>query len=191
MSQLPSGPVSDAQFLAGIRPIFSSALEPYFEARVEAAKMLCDLALHESSHLRLDECRMQVIAVLEKLVVDDFEDVKHYALMALSAFVCLDDLPQYKEDVLASTTLLQVLLELAQDAPAPVYETIQVRRECAHVLFLLSEFNAAATFGKLEKCCGSRRLSHWMDSASSSVVDATLQASIASARDNLSKKALK
>jgi len=191
MSQLSSGPISDSQFLMGIRPIFFTALEPYLEARIEGAKMLCDLALHDSSHLRLDECRSQVLSVLEKLVVDDFDDVKHHAIMALSAFSSLDDIPQYKEGILASTTLLQVLLEFSQDAPAPAYETIKVRRECAHVVFLLSEFNAATAFSKFEKCCGTKRMWHILDSGSTSTHDARLRASIASARDNFIKKVSK
>ncbi len=90
---LSSSKISPEQFMGGVKPIFNMAAEPFFESRLEAAKMLCDLALHpDRSLLQLPECREQCISALEGLIKDDFEYVRQHSMCALSAFV---DIPGY------------------------------------------------------------------------------------------------
>lgn len=144
---LPSTKITSEQFLNGVQPIFVMSSEPFFESRLEAAKMLCDLAKHpEHSMLQLEQCRKSSISCLEKLVDDQFELVKQFAMCALSEFI---EVPGYPEDMLKSS-VLRVLLDYVQTHQEPAYETIQARRECARVLSTLAKHNASALKSALD-----------------------------------------
>lgn len=186
LSPLPSQVVADDQFLSGIKPIFSMSAEPFMEARLEGVKMLCELSSHETALLGLEECRTQVVAALERLASDEMDDVKQHGIMAVSNFVNLVDIPDYKTSVIANSFLLGQLLEFATDASYPVYDSIQARRESAYILHVLFEFNALATARSLEQSVGSQRLAQWMNSHLL-VTDTRLRNYIASACDNYSK----
>lgn len=138
---LPSTKITPEKFLDGVNPIFVMSSEPFFESRLEAAKMLCDLAKHpDRGMLQLEECRKKCVGSLQKLVEDDFELVKQHAMCAFSEFV---EVPGYPEEMLKSTAL-RVLLSYMHTESLPLYETIQARRECARVLSVLAKHNVAA-----------------------------------------------
>jgi hypothetical protein len=188
LSPLPSQIVPDEQFLVGIKPIFSMARDRTMEARCEGVKMLCELTSHETHLLRLEECVHQVVRALETLVADEMEEVKQHAIMAVSNFVNLADIPAYKTLIIDNSSLLQHIIEFAEDAPVPAYsyDSIQARRECAHILFLLAEFNAGATLASLEQSVGAARVRQWMESVPF-VTDIRLKNYMSSVIENLSR----
>jgi len=139
---LPSNKVTAEQFLSGVQPIFNMADEPFFESRLEAAKMLCDLALHpERSLLQLPECRSGCLRSLEKLVAEDeqFDYVKQHAMCAFSSLV---EVPGYSETMCKSKSLSCLLAQI-ENPREPAYETIQSRRECARTMAALAKHDAA------------------------------------------------
>lgn len=186
LSPLPSQIVTDEQFLSGIKPIFTMSTEPFMEARLEGVKMLCELSSHETALLGLEECRTQIVCALERLASDEMDDVKQHGIMAVSNFINLVDIPDYKTGIIASSSLLGQLLEFAEDASYPVYDSIHARRECAYILHKLFEFNAVATTRSLEQSVGPQRLAQWLNSHAI-VSDTRLKNYIASARDSFSK----
>lgn len=188
LAPLPSQqPVSDEQFLTGIRPIFTMVQDVCMEPRCEGVKMLCELASHDSPLLRLQPCLTQVVGALEHLVADEMEDVKQHAIMAVSNFINLADIPAYKSEVLGCAPLLERILKFAAETPlpagAPTYDSIQARRECAHILFMLSEFDASATLRALEQSAGASSVRKWLDSIAYTQ-DLRLKNYMSSARDN-------
>jgi hypothetical protein len=146
---LSSSKISPDQFLGGVKPIFIMSAEPFFESRLEAAKMLCDLALHpDRSLLQLPDCREQCLVALEKLVTDDFEYVRQHAMCALSAFV---DIPGYPE-LMVRSNVVSVMLAQIENPREPSYETIQCRRECSRVLASLVKYDVSAVMATLLRC---------------------------------------
>ena len=122
------------------------------------------------------------------LVGDDMEDVKQHAIMAASNFAILADVgPAYKAKLAASGALLGALLNYAEDAPAPVCDSVQARREGAHILSVLSEHDAAATLASMQRAVGATRVRQWLDSAAL-VRDERLRNSMVSARANFVKQ---
>lgn len=143
---LSSSKTSPEQFLNGVAPIFTMAVEPFFESRLESAKMLCDLALHpDRSLLQIPECREKVLTALETLVNDQFEYVKQHSMCALSAFV---DVPGYPE-LMARSNALSVLFGQVENPREQSYETIQSRRECSRVLASLVKYDVATVLNTL------------------------------------------
>jgi len=145
--RLPTSNLTPAAFMAGVMPIFNMVKEPFFEARLEASKMLCDLANHrEQSLLQLVECRDQVIFSLEQLVDDIFDAVKQHAMCALAAFV---QIPGYAESMVGKSNALRVLFTAVDNPTEPAYESIQSRRECARVLCALAKCDHNAVVSAL------------------------------------------
>jgi hypothetical protein len=143
---LSSSKVSAEQFLSGVKPIFAMAVEPFFESRLESAKMLCDLALHpDRSLLQLPDCREQCLSALEKLVIDDFEYVRQHAMCALAVFV---DIPGYPESMCRSKVVTDLIRQV-ENPSEPTYETIQSRRECSRVLASLVKYDVQTLVGTL------------------------------------------
>jgi len=121
--------------------------EPFFEARLEASKMLCDLALHrDQSMLQLVECRDQVIHSLEQLVDDTFDSVKQHAICAMAAFVLI---PGYAESLVSKSNSLRVMFQAIKNPADSAYESIQSRRECGRVMCALVTCDSAAVISTL------------------------------------------
>jgi len=156
---LPSTKTTDEQFLGGIKPIFVMASEPYFESRLESAKMLCDLSQHpQRALIQLPECKSQCIASLEKLVSDDFDYVRQHAMCAFAMFV---EVPGYQELMVKSSAMC-VLFNHIDNPQEPAYETIQSRRECSRILAALTKYDAASVMLNLQKHGGSRIVEDWL-----------------------------
>ena len=140
--------VTDEEFLQGIQPVFRMA-EHSNESRVQCAKMLCDVSQKDAHYLELSAFRPQCVKMLESLVMDESEDVRQYAVMAVAAFV---ELPSYKEAFMSSA-VLPVLFNLVENNvdAQQAYETAQVRRTAARVIALLSRTHPYTVRSELQQ----------------------------------------
>eukprot|EP00286_Rhodomonas_abbreviata_P002037 CAMPEP_0181345244 /NCGR_PEP_ID=MMETSP1101-20121128/32644_1 /TAXON_ID=46948 /ORGANISM="Rhodomonas abbreviata, Strain Caron Lab Isolate" /LENGTH=458 /DNA_ID=CAMNT_0023457183 /DNA_START=136 /DNA_END=1512 /DNA_ORIENTATION=- len=128
-----AGLVTEEAFIQGVQPIFSMA-KSNLESRVQSAKMLCDVAQKDARFLELDSFRSCVMPALEGLMGDESDDVRQYAVMAVSAFA---ELACYKEDFMRSPILaaLFALVKNCCDLQL-AYETAQMRRTAAGLALL-------------------------------------------------------
>jgi len=135
--------VSDDKFLVGLQPIFIMADAPNIEARLESAKMLCDLFVQNKSQLQLEQCKRSCVRSLETLLADPFDDVKQHAIMALAN---LADIPGYEMELIQSSILSVVWSLIDEDDADAVnqFETIQMRRECARIVSSLTRHFATS-----------------------------------------------
>ena len=119
------------------------------ESHVQCAKMLCDVAQKDARYLELPAFRVNCIELLEALVIDESEDVRQHAVMAIAAFA---ELASYKEAFLHSC-ILPVLFGLVENCSniEKVYETAQVRRTAATVLALLSRTHPYSVRNELQQ----------------------------------------
>ncbi len=130
-------------FMKGIQPILSMAADQFYEPRLEAAKSFCDLAQRSEQLLSIPECMEGVVHALNNLLMDEFDDVKQFAVMACSLFA---QLPSYKQS-LSRMPQLRVLAELVLEGPADEsvsFETAQMRRRACLALTLIAEKEAEA-----------------------------------------------
>jgi len=132
--------ISDEDYLKGLQPVFRMAAAANFEARLEAAKMLCDLFQQRQTQLQNDKVREACIKCVDTLVHDGFPDVQQFAIMAMSLMAEVDQ--HYKMDLIKCSALLLVVKKVV-DNPNPTlnFETIQTRRECAKILMTLASDN--------------------------------------------------
>lgn len=121
--------VSDEEFLQGVQCIFSMC-DCTFEARIQAAKMLCDVSLKAVRYLELPAFLLKCVSHLELLLDDDSDDVRQYAVMAIGNFA---ELKAY-QDAFINSTVLTALFGLVENCQ---YETAQMRRTAAKVLSVL------------------------------------------------------
>jgi hypothetical protein len=140
--------VTDAQFLEGVEAVFKMG-EGNLEAREQCAKMMCDIASKDAHYLELPAFRSKALYLLTELVVDESDDVRQHAIMAISVFA---DIPSYKEAFIQSS-VLPVLFGLVENAPdqAHAYETAQVRRTAAAVLAVLSRTHPYSVRSELQQ----------------------------------------
>eukprot|EP01036_Dinobryon_divergens_P033254 gene33254-42998_t len=131
-------PISDEDFLKGLQPVFRMAKATNYEARLESAKMLCDLFQHKQSQLQNMDVRKACIESVELLIHDIFPDVQEFAVMAMSLMAEVDH--SYKMELMRSSALLVIVKMVVDNPKSPSlnYETIQTRRECAKILVTLA-----------------------------------------------------
>ena len=116
--------LSNEQFLAGIQSIFIMAQDHFFEPKLEAAKMLCELAKRSKCYLELPECVEKCVNVLEKLIKDDFDDIRNFAILAFADF---SELQVYQEKF-CERQLLSAILSLVDNCPLD-----SLSFDCAHL----------------------------------------------------------
>jgi len=181
-SSLPVAKVlSKEQFLHSVRCIFNMATAKYVDSRVEATKMLCDLLSQpHNQYLQLPEFSTACVNHLEALIVDDFDDVRQFAIIA---FASLKDIPGYQEKLVRSKAL-PLIFSMVEFVPEPMYETIQVRRECARLLAALAQFEPRAVMENLQSS-DKKVVQDWK--LEKLACDATLHNFAATARDSLLK----
>mmetsp|Transcript_4438 Transcript_4438/g.4854 ORF Transcript_4438/g.4854 Transcript_4438/m.4854 type:complete len:425 (+) Transcript_4438:157-1431(+) len=128
--------ISEEQFLSGLKPIQSMSSDQFYEPRLEASKMLCDLATKEKKFLELKECHELCLKSLDALLLDDFDDVKQFAVMAFASFA---EFPLYQKSFL-ELRALESLVHLINNCPReiPSYHSAQMRRKAAIGLSLLA-----------------------------------------------------
>ena len=122
--------VSDEEFLEGVQPIFRMAACS-LESRIQSVKMLCDVAQKDAHYLELPAFQPQCVQLLCELVMDETDDVRQHAVMAIAALAELDS---YREAFIHSSVLPELfcLVENCQ------YETAQMRRTAAAILAVFS-----------------------------------------------------
>lgn len=149
LTLLPAPPLTETQFLHAVAPFFAMSKCEFFETRLEAVKMLCDLLGRHSEHLNSPVFVQGCVQSLEALVIDDFEDVRQHAIIAFNLLV-KSPYPSFRLALVRSTAL-PMLLSMVDRPPEPAYETLQVRREAAHVLATLAKFDAAGVLATLQE----------------------------------------
>jgi hypothetical protein len=131
--------VTEEQFLKGIQPLLQMSKETFFETRLEASKMLCDLSTKERNFLELPTCINLCCSSLELLLKDEFEDVKQFAVLALTAFAEFSSF--YRSHILSSfgKSSLQEIVSLIRNVEvgSSTYATAQMRRKASYLLSLL------------------------------------------------------
>lgn len=156
----PSGlvaEVGESQFLKGIQPISAMSKDNFYEPRLEAAKMLCDLATNHPSRLAESvACQEICMAALDTLLGDDFEDVRQFAIIALALFVDIQDNSSkniYHPYIRKMLRLPQLVALIDNAAPqAPAYHCAQMRRKSASVFAkLLSASTDCAVRGEVKE----------------------------------------
>lgn len=140
---LPCCPISDEDFWKGLQPVFRMARATNYEARLESAKMLCDLFQHKQPQLQNMDVMKACIESAELLIHDRFPEVQDFAVIAMSLMAEVDD--SYKMEWMHSSALFAVVKMVVETPKSPSlnYEMIQTRRECAKILVTLAaESNA-------------------------------------------------
>ena len=136
-----TSPISDEAYFKGLQAIFRMAKAVNYEARLESAKMLCDLFQQKQTQLQNNDVRIACIECIELLIHDDFADIQQFAVMAMSLMAEVDH--SYKMDLMRSSALLLVVKMVVDNPKSPElnFETIQTRRECAKILVTLAADN--------------------------------------------------
>ena len=141
---------SEKEFLDGIQPIFTM-VDPLscsmLEARIQAAKMLCDVSQKDIKYLNISSFRMNCIQALKSLISDEDEEVRQYAVMAISTF---SEIPSYMEAFVHSNILIS-LFEIIDQYPSQeeAYATAQIRRTAASTLALLTRTHPYSVYHEL------------------------------------------
>jgi hypothetical protein len=121
--------VEEDKFLKGVKATVSMAESNFFEPRLEAGKALCELAQRDANMLCLPECQSQVVRAINSLLMDEFEDVHQFAVIACSRFAAVS--ASYKvalSEMNAVNGLVRLVVEsVSNDQLA--YETAQMRRK--------------------------------------------------------------
>jgi len=100
------------QFIEGLRPVLTMANDQYYETRIEAVKMLCELPGSNGNgrddQFLLDETVVnEITPVLQKLLKDPFEDIQEFAVVAVELFSAM---PAYANRFLADSAVVSSLV---------------------------------------------------------------------------------
>jgi hypothetical protein len=79
------------QFLDGIKPIVAMANDQYYETRVEAAKMFCELPGRDEQFLQHEQVVALIVPALQKLLRDPFDDIQEFAVVAVELFSSMQE----------------------------------------------------------------------------------------------------
>jgi hypothetical protein len=129
--------------------------DSFYEIRLEAAKMLCDLipqTTNNKSVLQLPECIEFVTKAIEGGLKDDFQEIQQFTVIAFALFATMEN---YRSAFLQSKTILHQIIPLIRNVSekSHFYSCAQMRRQAAHGLLLivrgLSEMNNDQ--GKIQK----------------------------------------
>lgn len=135
----PQVKMTASHFLSSLDPICKMAVDsPFYEAKMEGTKMLCDLTTHDHALLGEPDCTEKIMMTLEKLILHSgFTAVKEQAIIALARYV---DIPGYARRILqCSSGVLSTLMSYIGNPVDDDYafDTAQLRRECARTVALL------------------------------------------------------
>lgn len=130
------------EFLHKIEPICKMESSPFYEVKLEAAKMLADLTHLDPHMLSDDYCMRDIVHILDNLILrSGFAMVKEQAIIALAGFV---EVPGYASMILQQSEVIPLLLSFVSNPcdSKKAYETAQLRRECARIIEQLVSFDA-------------------------------------------------
>lgn len=151
--------LSNEQFLAGIQTIFIMAQEHFYEPKLEAAKMLCELAKRSRCYLELEECVTKCVSVLEHLMKDDFDEIRSLAILAFADFV---ELPVYQK-MFCERNMLNTVLSLVDNCPMEnrSFDCAHLRRKAADSIATISTNFPDAAIAALS-CFGFANEEEWI-----------------------------
>lgn len=180
-SPLPVARLTESQFQQAVSPIFKMTMSPYFDARLEASKMLCDLIMHNHEHLQVKDFVTTCLAHLEVLLVDYFDDVRQHAIVAFASLV---NIPCYQAEMVRSTAL-PLIFSMIENVVEARFDSIQVRRESASVLAALSRYDPQGVVDNIEG--GGMMVQEWANRVEQLKCDPALYSSAIEIKENLSK----
>lgn len=138
------------QFLQGLLPIESMISDAFYEIRLEASKMLCDLFTQTTNKkfLELPECIQMVTKSIEKGLMDPFIDIQQFSTIAFALFT---ELSCYHSVFVMSSSsslasspskqpnILYQIIRCIQNPPAHEYSYAyaQMRRQAANGLAMI------------------------------------------------------
>jgi hypothetical protein len=130
------------------------AMEPYFESRLEAARMLYDLSLKDPMTLSDSNVVQAVMTILEELLANRdsyFPEVVEQTIVACGSFC---EFPCYRRTILQNEDCFLVILRLVGNPGKNEYffDTAQVRRESARIIAMLCCSDVSAFVTQLQNC---------------------------------------
>ena len=144
--------MKDEEAVEALKPILQMAKCGLLEPQLEAARIFCDLSLHDAmQHHMCDSGCIQ--ALVENLLICDIcEWTKQHAVLALANL----SETQSCQEAMIDAGILPTLLQLVKDGP---YNTAEMRREAARILANLS----ARLASRVVAVIGARTLSTWLE----------------------------
>jgi hypothetical protein len=114
--------------------------DSFYEIRLEAAKMLCDLipqTTNNKSVLQLPECIEFVTKAIEGGLKDDFQEIQQFTVIAFALFASMEN---YRSAFLQSKVILHQIIPLIRNVSekSHFYSCAQMRRQAAHGLLLIA-----------------------------------------------------
>lgn len=165
----PSCRQTPKEFLESIEPIVKMAESPYYEVKLEAARILCDITSHDHLLLGESECVARICRTLELLIqYGGFKAVKEQAIITLARFVDISGYDRY----LVHSDILPILFGFVSN-PSDLdtaFETAQLRRECARTVAILVTCDVQSVLRKLQSISLTGTSSHGGQSGYSSGV---------------------
>jgi hypothetical protein len=144
--------LSDEEAVEALLPILHMAKSGLLEPQLEAARLFCDLSLHDAmqQHMCDSGCVQALVENLLPCVICEW--TRQHAVFALANL----SEAQGCQEAMIDAGILPVILNLVRDGP---YKTIEMRRECARILANLS----ARLASRVVNVLGPRTLSNWLE----------------------------
>ena len=146
----------DDEAVEALKPIMRLATSGMLESRLEAARIFCDLSLHDAmqQHMCDSGC---VKALVEDLMACDMCDLtRQHAVFALANL----SEAQGCQEAMIEAGILPTLLHYVKDGP---YNTAEMRREAARILANLSARLAHSVVAAV----GPRAMAIWLEKVDS------------------------
>ena len=121
--------LSDEEISDSINQVLNMAAEPSFQSKLEACKMLCDMA--DDAEIRQRMAAAKCVETLIDLVNTNHILIRQYAILALAQLSECQECLQS----MANKTFLPILIALITDGP---YSSAAMRRECARIMANIS-----------------------------------------------------
>jgi hypothetical protein len=152
---LPSRQLTDQDTSDALKPIVDMARSTQVDAKIEAARIMCDVSMRPEMHRVM--CDTGCVAALVDLMIVEHEWCNQHAICALANV----SISRPCQDVLVGTpAFFPALLRLVRDGP---HSSVEMRRECARMLA-----NLCAGFGpRIVNAVGFDMAATWMDSVKS------------------------
>jgi hypothetical protein len=152
--------VTNDQFLKGLKPITSMVKDTFYEPRLEATKMLCDIAQKDKKFLNSSECQSLCFQALDKLLLDDFDDVKQFAIIAFSLFVENENYQKLFLELKSLPDLVSLIGNSSREIPS--YVQAQIRRKSSCGISLMAKSHAKEITEQLKES-GYETKQQWFD----------------------------
>ena len=148
--------LTDEEAIEALQRVLSLATSGMLDSRLEAARIFCDLSLHDA--MQQPMCDSGCIRVLtQTLITCEMCDLTRYH--GMFALANLSE-AQGCQEAMIEAGILPTLLHYAKDGP---YHTAETRREAARVLANLSARHAPKVLAAVDP----RALCTWLDKVDS------------------------